>query len=84
MSLLWRKKPVVIQALQWTGNNVSEMRDFLKHNPHTEILDLNPFQIETLEGNHTAIVTDFIIIGIKGEAYPCKADIFLATYEKEN
>mgnify|MGYP003528994064 FL=1 len=79
----YRKKPVVIEAVQWTGNNVGELRDFLKHIPHSPIEDLRPFEIETLEGNHKAIVTDFIIIGIKGEAYPCKEDIFLATYEKE-
>lgn len=81
--MFYRKKPVIIRALQWTGNNISEMRDFLVHNPHSEILPLNSFIIETLEGNHTAIVTDYIIIGLKGEAYPCKEDIFLASYDKE-
>lgn len=41
-------------------------------------------EIETLEGTMRADVGDFIIKGIKGEPYPCKPDIFYATYEKVN
>jgi hypothetical protein len=37
--------------------------------------------VETLEGNHLAIPGDWIITGVKGERYPCKADIFAATYD---
>lgn len=37
--------------------------------------------IDTLEGGHTVCVGDWIITGIKGERYPCKLDIFKATYE---
>ncbi len=40
------------------------------------------FDIETLEGTHHASVGDWIITGVKGERYPCKPDIFQATYEK--
>lgn len=40
-----------------------------------------PEVIDTLEGEMTANVGDYIITGIKGEVYPCKPDIFLATYE---
>lgn len=40
--------------------------------------------IHTLEGDMTANVGDWIIIGVKGEVYPCKPDIFEATYEKVN
>ena len=43
--------------------------------------DLVELEIETLEGNMTAKVGDWIIKGVKGEFYPCKPDIFAATYE---
>ena len=49
-----------------------------------DVLDFNPpaLRIHTLEGYHTASEGDFIIRGIKGELYPCKPDIFAATYER--
>lgn len=42
------------------------------------------FTIEILEGNHIMTKDDMLIIGIKGEMYPCKIDIFNMTYSKEN
>ena len=44
----------------------------------------NWLEIETLEGIHRAMPGDWIIRGVKGELYPCKPDIFEATYEAEN
>lgn len=76
------KKPIVIEAVQWTGKNFEEVLLFCP-----VLLDLGstdtewPLIIPTLEGDHTARIGDFIIKGIQGEFYPCKPDIFKATYE---
>ena len=83
----FRKKPVVIEAVRWTGENCVEMETFLgEHLPGEEELEdplvvNQSFIIETLEGDVTAQVGDWIIKGGQGEFYPCKPDIFEATYE---
>ena len=83
----WRKKPVEIEAFRWTGGPdqtedpswiIDAMMDggvkvFAGENPHLAII--------TLEGVMQAEPGDWIIKGIKGELYPCKPDIFEATYE---
>lgn len=77
----YRKKPVVIEAVQFTGNNYDEVHEFcpgIKYN----LKDTDTSVIPTLEGNMTVSVGDFIIKGVKGEFYPCKPDIFEATYDK--
>ena len=78
----FRKRPVVIDAVQWTGENWVECFHFLggariqTDNPHsTDIM------IRTLEGQHIASLNDWLIKGVKGEFYPCKPDIFEMTYE---
>lgn len=75
----FRKKPVVIEAVQWRGNNLGEVLDFMK--PITPMVDDSKVQIPTLEGIMQAALDDWIIRGVKGELYPCKPDIFEATYE---
>ena len=86
----YRKKPVVIEALQWTGENVDEMEKFLGCRLADEVDGVGylieykqqlELMIRTLEGHHRANLGDFIIKGVKGESYPCKPDIFRATYE---
>lgn len=79
----FRKKPVVIEAVQWTGKNVKEIMDFMswRNAAHDDRAGLT---IHTLEGNHHASPGDWIIKGVKGEFYPCKPDIFAATYEPED
>ena len=79
----FRKKPVEIEAVQWTGNNVSEILDFVNHidiriQNHDDKADL---YINTLEGTMHASEGDWIIRGVHGEYYPCKPDIFEETYE---
>ena len=74
----YRKKPVVIEAVQWTGDNAGEMADFV---PLTYGVEDDKIVITTLEGFMTANVGDWIIKGVAGEFYPCKPDIFEATYE---
>ena len=78
----YRKKPVVIEAVQWTGHNISEIVCFVGDALiSTEIKPMKQFHVGTLEGPHSASVGDFIIRGVKGELYPCKPDIFERTYE---
>ena len=77
----FRKKPVVIEAVQFT----QEMADGVVVAPdgvqNMTIKGMNCAGIETLEGDHEVSVGDWVITGIKGERYPCKPDIFEATYE---
>lgn len=82
----YRKKPVVIEAWQWNGQDQREWPNWIEDwerdgryvtwNSASEEMT-----IPTLEGDHTATKGDWIIRGIKGELYPCKPDIFEATYE---
>jgi hypothetical protein len=86
--IYYRKKPVIIQAVQFDGNyrcldifSINEVKDFIIG------LDENKdvcIKIPTLEGLMTASIGDYIIRGVKGEYYPCKPDVFEMTYEKIN
>lgn len=75
----YTKKPVTIQAVKWTGENIKAVMDFMnwRNASHDE---RDGLRIHTLEGNLSASVGDFIIRGVKGEFYACKPDIFEATY----
>ena len=76
----YRKKPVEIEAVQWTGENLEEIEEFAKG----ALVHRGPANIasSTLEGLMRASKGDYIIKGIAGEFYPCKPDIFKATYEE--
>lgn len=76
----FRKKPVVIEALQWTGNNLEELRAFVPEEFRDNRIH-QPLGIKTLEGIMTISEGDYVIKGVKGEFYPCKPDIFEMTYE---
>lgn len=83
----FRKKPVVIEALQWTGENIENMRAFARSSViinNREEWSKPTLQIRTLEGVMNASHGDFIIKGVNGEFYPCKPDIFEKTYELVN
>jgi hypothetical protein len=75
----YRKKPVVIEAIKFDGTLCS-LESFAIPEVSQE-LGSNAAQIPTLEGVMTAEKGDWIIKGVKGEFYPCKPDIFAATYE---
>lgn len=77
----FRKKPVVIDAMQFDGTFGSV--ETLRIDSCSQELGSDTLQIETLEGVMTANKGDWIIRGVKGEFYPCKPDIFEATYEAE-
>ena len=79
MKAVYRKKPVTVVAMQYTGNNIKDIMEFVKN---TAYVDARGLVIRTLEGEHIAGVNDYIIRGIHGEFYPCKPDIFVKTYEK--
>ena len=75
----FRKKPVTIEARQWSGSNAVDLLDWITPAARQEGSTLI---IPTLEGDHEASLGDWIIKGVKGEFYPCKPDIFAATYEQ--
>lgn len=88
----YRKKPVIIEAVQLKDDTLTELYDFMGITDKGSFLDcghgIDPtdgkFKITTLEGVHTAKIGDFIIKGVQGEFYPCKEDIFELTYELVN
>lgn len=77
----YRKKPVVIEAIQLTDHNINEVVDFIGLSNIETVLGTS-VGIRTLEGVMRADRNDYIIKGIQGEVYPCKPDIFEQTYER--
>jgi hypothetical protein len=73
----YRKKPVVIEARQLTSENHLNVAAW-----SNAIAGSDCLHIDTLEGVMTAHLGDWIIRGVQGEYYPCKPDIFAATYEE--
>lgn len=91
----YRTKPSEIEAVQWTGSNLKEIKDFAGQSLVCAILDpeWNPGEgqphvvsivIRTLEGNLQVSEGDYIVKGLIGEFYPCKPDIFEMKYEPVN
>ena len=83
----FRKKPVEIEAIQFTRLNWEEIQQFTNNTAHTLVIERRingkcTCVIPTLEGEHIASENDYIIRGVKGEFYPCKPDVFKLTYEK--
>jgi len=84
----YRKKPVVVEAVQHfndMGTDTSILPVWLIEacSNGTVYADGQETKIKTLEGDHIVSDGDFIIRGVQGELYPCKPDIFAATYDKE-
>ncbi len=80
----YRKKPVVIEAYQWLNQDDGEIFVWLNEgNAHWGRAgsDNEGMYISTLEGRMYCAKGDWLIKGIKNEFYPCKPDIFEATYE---
>lgn len=89
-----KKKPVTIEFVQWTGDNLFEVVTFISRKPsldsmvemgkwedYERIVEQEGLKIPTLEGRMEASIGDYIIKGVQGEFYPCKPDIFFATYD---
>ena len=87
----YRKKPIIVEAVKWTGLNLEEIKNFVDESLLYNIYDrawkagkapvIVDMQIRTPKGNMPVSVGDYIIKGIAGEFYPCKPDIFKETYE---
>lgn len=84
----YRKKPIVIEAEQWNPKDRVGWPGMGESDRLGVIWEFDTTGkvvsgcIDTLEGPHAVSIGDWIITGIKGEKYPCKPDIFAATYEK--
>ncbi len=85
----YRKKPVEIEAVKWTGNNIIEMTALASRATGTSmtITDVKASSqqhllITTLEGDLVCKVGDWMIKGVEGELYPVRNDIFIKTYEQ--
>jgi hypothetical protein len=89
---IYRKKPVVIEAVQFSGFDQESGQVILSDRPEwlvgefgNKILffgEQDTLTLPTLEGDMKASIGDWIIKGVQGEFYPCKPDIFEKTYEK--
>jgi len=80
------KKPVVIEATNFTRETFDLVKDFTNGTAHSFTIEKRingkcTCIIPTLEGEHIASEGDWIIKGLNGEFYPCKPDIFVKTYE---
>lgn len=85
----FRKKPVVIEAMQLLRSEENSVRDWIESNGGECMSLLKPPErmftgllISTLEGQAAACFGDWVIRGVKGEFYPCRSDIFEATYDE--
>jgi hypothetical protein len=83
----YRKKPVEIEAVRVDeilylvrSGPVEQIPSWLKHGEGV-LFHASKIEIQTLEGTMTASAGDWIIRGVKGELYPCRNDIFVATYD---
>lgn len=87
----YRKKPVVVDAIQWNGENIEEVKNFVGDTLIYVIYQSDyitryyitkyKLMIRTLEGDMYVHEGDYIIKGVEGEFYPCRPDIFEKTYE---
>ena len=81
----YKKKPVTIEAIKWTGDNFDDVKKFAGKNVK---MDGDELIITTLEDGkdgkavHAATIGDFVIKGVEDEFYFCKPDIFKKTYDK--
>ena len=82
----YKTKPCVIEAIQWNGDNFDEIYKFTERKSRLESINNERFEliVNTLEGKMIASRGDYIIKGLRGKFYPCKPDIFEATYEVLN
>ena len=84
----YRKKTVVFDAVQWTGENIQEIKEFAGVYAWVYALAVlekkltASLEIETPKGLMSAGIGDYIIKFVSGEFYPCKPDIFEKTYER--
>lgn len=81
---MYVKKPIKVNAIQYTEDNLSDILDFMDEHDvsrNIKVFGENVY-ITTLEGQMCTRCGDYIIIGVAGEPYPCKPDIFEMTYDE--
>ena len=78
----YRKKPVVIEAVQYTYPASVELLMLLQKGKCAYCFEGARLFLNTLEGTMHATPGDYVILGVNKELYPCKPDIFKKTYEK--
>ena len=78
----YRKRPVVVEAIQWTGKNYKDIQAFAGLKIVCHFSELRVLMVRTLEGDMFASRGDYIIKGTRGEFYPCKPDVFQELYEE--
>ena len=78
----YKKKPIVVEAKRLTKENQIDLLYWMGGENKRAYWDSGEIDIITLEGTMRANLGDYIIKGVKGEFYPCKPDIFEATYER--
>lgn len=90
----YRKKPLEVDAIQWTGKNKEEVRQFCGENVRFIHVKKQDEVTRSFESSHidSDVLTregwkslkhgDYIVKGVHGEFYPCKEDVFLETYDK--
>jgi hypothetical protein len=80
----YRKKPIIVDAVRWTGSNWDEMEQLSRNcNKDCEIVvDNDGMSIVTMEGIMDINIGDWVIRGIDSELYPCKDDVFRKTYDR--
>lgn len=79
----YRKKPIVVDAVLWTGDlmPVAELLGRATYYTVEKLAGDLALYMPSFGGIMRADVGDYIIMGVKGELYPCKPDVFAATYE---
>lgn len=78
----YRKKPLVVEAIEWTGGNMYKIHEFSECSDDFIFLSDGTISILTPEGVMTVREGDYIIKGIAGEFYSCRARIFRKSYEE--
>lgn len=84
MAQRFRKKPVDILAVRWNGQNIGEILEFVDGKTRLDFSSnaaRGELIIETINGDVTVPTGEWIVRGVEGEFYPCRADIFAETYE---
>ena len=90
-TIKFRKKPIVNEAIRWTGDNLREIIDFTGLHPsaqkwtweeYEDVVKHEGLKIFTLEGPLNASIGDYIMRGVSGEFYPIKTDILAKTYDR--
>lgn len=78
----YRRKPVVVDAIQWTGDNYAEIFEFTEGKAYLSSSHSSTLIVETLEGNMVADKGCYIIRGVNGDYCPCEENFFNKIYEQ--